>query len=60
VLFANDPVLGTIDSAFGRVDLIETIGATEAELQRAKAGTTDQVLAELAIDNPRLATRPDR
>jgi hypothetical protein len=60
VLFANDPVLGTIDSAFGRVDLIEAIGATEAELQRAKAGTTDQVLAELAIDNPRLATRPDR
>lgn len=60
LLFACDPVLGTIETPFGRVDFIEAVGATEPELERAKAGTTDEVLAELALGNPRLATKVDR
>jgi hypothetical protein len=58
--FANDPALEPIETPLGRVEFIAVVGITADELARAKATTTDDVLAELRLDSSRLVTDPAR
>jgi Suppressor of fused protein (SUFU) len=59
VAFTIDPDLGSIDTPHGRVNFLLVVGVTTDELERMKASSTAEVLAELGR-NGGLVTDPSR
>lgn len=56
IAFAEDQQLGTIDTAYGKVQFLQVVGITDEELSRMKATRTAEVLTELAATSPLLVT----
>ncbi len=58
LLFVTDPELGSIDTPHGRVDFLQMVGITSAEVEdlKARRRTARQIAAELAASNPLLIT----
>ena len=56
----SPPELGAIDTPNGRVEFLQVIGITAAELAEMKATSTDTVLRRIAEVGHRLVTNPTR
>jgi len=58
LLFVTDPELGSIDTPHGRVDFLQMVGITSAEVEdlKARRRTAREIAAELAASNPLLIT----
>lgn len=60
IAFADDPVLGAIDTPHGAVRFLTVFGITDDELRTAQATSTADVLAPFRDGNPLLVTDPAR
>lgn len=60
VLFALDPVLGTVDTMNGKVEFLQIVGATEDENRAAEAWNSKRFLDLLEQSNPHFICQLDR
>lgn len=60
IAFAQDPELGTIETPYGRVELLQIVGLCADEYETIKHWRTDKLLAILARSYPLLITDLDR
>ena len=60
VVLADDPELAPVGTVHGRVEFLQVVGATADELERMRASTSAEVLAELRAADPLLVTDPWR
>lgn len=56
----EDPALGALAGPYGRIEFLQVVGLTAAELELCRAWSTDGVVELLARDDPLLVTRLDR
>ena len=59
-IIVEDPVLGSMEGPFGRVQFLQVVGVTAGELELCRAWTTEGVGELLARSDPLLVTRLHR